>query len=89
MPTRNEFEDRRNAGGGDLRVIGDHRAARDPHHFRARNEVGFEMVGMKFDQARQQIFAFEIDARSPRALASISGMLPPSISVGRGRRDPR
>ena len=33
------IEHRRDAGGGDLRVIGEHRAAGVPHHLRARQEM--------------------------------------------------
>ena len=45
------IEHRRDAGRRDLRVIGEHRAAGVPQHRRAGKEMGFEMVGVQFDQA--------------------------------------
>ena len=45
------------AGGRDLRVMGQHRGDRVPAHFRARRVVAFEMVGVEFDQARDDVVA--------------------------------
>ncbi len=66
------IEHRGDAGGGDLRVIGHHRAAGVPEHARARHEMRLEMVGVQFDQAGQQIVALAVDpALRAAALADL------------------
>ena len=49
------------AGGGDLRVVGHHRAAGVPEHPRPRHEMRLEMVGVQLDQAGQQKVALAVD----------------------------
>ena len=51
------------AGRGDLRVVGEHSATGVPSHGRAWLVVRFEMIRVQLDQARQEVVAFEIDAR--------------------------
>ena len=66
------IEHRGDAGGGDLRVVGHHRAAGVPEHARARHEMRLEMVGVQFDQAGQQIIALAVDpALRAAALADL------------------
>ena len=45
------IEDRGDAGRGNLRVIGHHRAERVPADMRPRREMAFEMIGMQLDHA--------------------------------------
>ncbi len=56
------IEHRRDAGRGDLRVIGEHGAAGVPDHGGTRHEMRLQMIGVHFDEAGQQIVAAEIDA---------------------------
>ena len=56
------IEHRRDARGGDLRVVGHHRAAGVPDDARARHVMGFEVVGVQLDEAGQQIVASAIEA---------------------------
>ena len=58
------IEHRRDPGRRDLRVIGEHRAAGVPHHRRTRHVMGFQMVGVQFDETGQEIVAVEVDGRS-------------------------
>lgn len=48
------------AGTRDLGVVGLHGGNRAPAHLGTRRIVGFQVVGMQLDQARQQEVAFAI-----------------------------
>ena len=54
------------AGGRDLRIIGDHRRDRIPIDLRARHDMGFEMVGVQFDQAGHHKVALGVLAAGGR-----------------------
>ena len=58
------IEDGGDAGGGDLGVVGDHRAQRVPADLRPRSEVALEMIGMELDQARDDGVAGHVEAGS-------------------------
>ena len=66
------IEHRGDAGCGDLRVIGHHRGERMPAHMRARREMAFEVIGVQFDEAGDQMVARKVDAALRRlALADL------------------
>ncbi len=70
------IEHGRDAGRRDLRVIGEHRAAGVPQHRRARQEMGFEVVRVQFDQARREIVAVEVEALARRVAFAHLGDAP-------------
>ena len=48
------------AGRRHLGVMRQHRGDRVPAHFRARRVVALEMVGVQFDQPRNDVVAFHV-----------------------------
>ena len=62
-PDAERIEHGGDAGGRDLRVMRLHGGDRVPAHAGTRRVVALEVIGMEFDEARQQVVAVEILAR--------------------------
>ena len=63
-PDAERIEHSRDARRGDLRVVSEHGAADVPLHRRPRHVMGFEIVGVQFNEAGQEIVALKIDSRA-------------------------
>ena len=59
------------AGGRQLRVAGEHGVQRIPLHARPGSEVVLQVVGMQFDQARQQVVAAQVLAAAAGSGADV------------------
>ncbi len=65
-PDAQRVEHRGDPGSRDLRVMRLQRRERVPAHAGARRVVALHVVGVKLDEARQQIVALEVDAAGKR-----------------------
>ena len=69
----------RDPGRDDLGVVGEKGGhALRPEHFGARDEMLFEVVGVKLHKAGHQVVAFQIDAFRERARAVVEETMRPS-----------
>ena len=82
------IEHRRDPGRRDLGVISEPGAARVPHDRRARHEMGFQMIGVQFDEAGQEIIAFEVDGRTCSAALADFGDAARLSTATRAFQDP-
>jgi hypothetical protein len=53
-------EHRGDAGCDDLRIVAHHRRCRWPVHTGTRAQMLFQVIGVQFDQPRQQVIAVQI-----------------------------
>jgi len=72
-PDANRIEHGRNPAGRDLGIIGNDGGEWIPAHFRSGHIMGFQVVGVQFDEARQQQIAAEIPSPLRRRAATDLG----------------